>query len=121
MEDDEDNDEVEVYVMQMDKQEYPPFLFYDNSSRVISFRPESEWLTGNKYYFIIMLKEKNSDFMTYPVYCTVRISGVKKDPLDFIEWTNIYMTLSSQVDRNSSGTITWSHPVDTVYIRDNFD
>jgi len=44
------------------------------------------WLTGNKYYFIIMLKEKNSDFITYPVYCTVRISGTKKDPMDYIEF-----------------------------------
>lgn len=30
------------------------------------------------------------------------------------------MTLSSEIDRNSTGSIVWSHPVNTTFIRDNF-
>ena len=75
--DPEGNDIPEVYVGVMDAQEekYPPFLLYENSTRTITLKPASKWVAGRTYYFTIVVKESNSDSVSYSFYCTVRITG----------------------------------------------
>jgi len=77
--DKEENDESEVYIRAVDNQPYPPFLNYNNYSRVLTFRPDSVWYADQKYQFAIVVKEKNSDTVKYDYYCSVKILGVEPE------------------------------------------
>ena len=78
--DDEKNDIPELFIQKMPNQEYPPFLYYENDTQTLIFTPHSIWYQGLTYYFIILVKETNSDTVFYSYYCTVKMSGVKIDP-----------------------------------------
>jgi len=120
LKDPEGNDEPEVYVNFMPNQDYPPFLFFDNNTNTLIFRPDSIWYTGLSFYFTIVVKEKNSDTVLYPHYCTVKIAGEPIDPLKYLNFTNIEFSLS-EINRNSSGSIKWSHPVNLTFVKENWD
>lgn len=104
----------------MTSQPYPPFLYYDNDTQTLLFTPHSKWYQGITYYFVIVVKEKNSDSVFYPYYATVKISGEKLDPWDTLNFTDLTFALGP-INRNSSGTIVWSAPVNLPFVRDNFD
>jgi hypothetical protein len=80
LKDDEGNDEPEVYLNSMPSQAFPPFMYYDNDTQTISFTPHSIWYQGHTYYFVIVVKEQNSDSVLYPYYCTVQMLGTQVDP-----------------------------------------
>jgi hypothetical protein len=116
----ESNDVPEVYINNMTNQPYPPFLYYDNDTTTLSFSPHSEWYQGITYYFIIVVKETNSDTVMYPYYCTVKMSGVKLDPEEALNFTDLSFDMGP-IDRESKGTFVWSSPVDLQFVKDNWD
>jgi len=118
--DDEGNDIPEVYIEKMDNQEFPPFLYYDNNTQTLTFTPHSIWYQGITYYFIIVVKEQNSDSVFYPYYCTVKMSGVKIDPEEYLNFTDISFSMGP-IDRESKGTLIWSAPVNTTFVKEHFD
>jgi len=118
--DKEENDVPEVYVSEMAKQQYPPFLFFNNITNTIIFRPESIWYQGRNYYFIITVKEKNSDTVLYPYYCTVKMQGSIIDPMEYLNFTDITWEMST-IDRESKSSLVFSHPVDLQFVKDNWD
>jgi len=118
--DPEGNDEPEVYVNSMPNQEYPPFLHFNNKTKVLNFRPDSVWYQGLSFYFTIVVKEKNSDTVMYPHYCTVKIQGDKIDPMKYLNFTDIEFEMSN-IARNSTGTLKWNHPVNLTFIQDHWD
>jgi len=71
----EGNDESELFIQKMPDQEYPPFLSFDNQTNTLNFEPNSVWFQGRDFYFVILVKEKNSDTVLYPYYCTVNMQG----------------------------------------------
>ena len=50
---------------------YPPFLVYESVTRTLIFDPVDVSYQGNTYYFVITVKEVNSDSMLYNYYSTV--------------------------------------------------
>ena len=104
----------------MTNQPYPPFLYFNNDTNSLKFSPHSVWYQSHTYYFIIIVKEKYSDSVFYPYYCTVKVSGDKLDPEVYFNFTHIKFNMSS-IDKFGRGSFTWSHPVNLKFIRDNWD
>jgi hypothetical protein len=73
--DTEGNDEAEVHIKAIDDavERYPHFLKFDNSTRTLLFRPINHFNEGRLFYFTIMVKEKNSDTVKKPYYCSVKV------------------------------------------------
>lgn len=118
--DKENNDVPEVYIRKIANQAYPPFLSYDNTTRSLQFRPDSIWYQGNTYHFSIVVKETNSDVILYPYYCAVKISGKRIDPLAYYNYTDLTFALDP-LERNSTGALVFSHPINTTYVKENFN
>jgi hypothetical protein len=115
----EKNDEPEMFIEAMPKQEFPPFLYYDNETTTLIFTPDSIWYQGITYYFLIRVKEKNSETVQFPYYCTVKISGVAIDPEEYLNFTDVTFDIGD-INRNSSGTVVWSAPVNTTFIAEHW-
>lgn len=73
--DKEGNDETEVIVKARDDKAYPKFLRFENSTNTLIFRPEDEADKGEEFGFQLVVKEKNSDVILYPYFCTVKLEG----------------------------------------------
>lgn len=120
LKDKEDNDDSVVYIRAMDNQPYPPFLSYNNYSTILFFNPDSVWYSGYTYYFTIVVKEKHSDTVLYPYYCTVKILGKEPDRLEALEFTDVTFKLTP-ITRNSTGAIVFSNPVNLTFVKENWD
>jgi len=120
LKDEEGNDEPEFYIANMTTQPFPPFLYFNNQTKSLKFTPHSVWYQGHTYYFIIIVKEKHSDSVFYPYYCTVKMSGVKINPEVYFNFTDIKFKMSP-INRYSEGWFTWSSPVDLEFVRDHWD
>lgn len=103
----------------MPDQEYPPFLAYENDTQTLIFTPHSIWYQGKTYYFRIVVKEKNSDSVSYPYYCTVKISGVKIDPEEYFNFTDIQFSMGP-INRYGQGTVIWNHPVNLTFVQEHW-
>jgi hypothetical protein len=77
--DPEGNDGSAVYINSMENQAFPPFITFDNETSTILMKPNSTTYQGRTYYYSVVLKEKNSNFMMNVYYMTVKLSG---DPID---------------------------------------
>ena len=104
----------------MTNQPPPPFLMFDDVAMTLTFRPDSIWYQGQTYYFMIVIKEKNSDTIMYPYYCTVKVAGVRIDPEEYLNFTDITFSMTD-IDRESKGALIWSHPVNLTFIKENWD
>jgi hypothetical protein len=63
---------------------------------------------GRTYYFAVVLKEKNSDYMINTYYMTLKISGDAVDEDDILaNATKITMTVT-YLDYNSNGIFEFS-------------
>lgn len=120
LKDAEGNDVPELIIQNMTAQPYPPFLYYDNETQTLIFTPHSIWYQGNTYYFVILVKETHSDSVEYPYYCTVKMSGVKIDPEEFLNFTEVSFDIK-EINRDSTGTFVWSTPMNLPFIRDHWD
>lgn len=121
VEDPNANDVPVVYVAPMEAQEdrYPPFLMYENSTNTIIFRPISEYESGQTFYFIIVVKEQNSDTVKFVYYCTLNMKGeiIVRDTT--INYTLINYTIN-WIGDNSEGSLKFNKPVNMTFIYDNF-
>jgi len=120
LKDKEGNDDAVVYIRALDTQAYPPFLTYNNYTRELTFRPNSVWYSGLRYHFAIVVKEKHSDTVLYPYYCTVKILGKEPDRLEETEYTDITFKMTP-ISRNSTGAIIFSSPVNLTFVKENWD
>ena len=118
--DKENNDEPEVYIAPTEDDKWPPFLFFDNMTNTLIFRPDSIWYQSYTYYFQIVVKEKNSASVYYPYFCDVKVLGNQIDPDDYLNFTDIYFNMTS-VDRHSRGTFSWTTPVNLTFVAENWD
>ena len=120
--DPEGNDVPEVYVGKMDAQEdkYPPFLMYENATQTVILRPNSTQVQGRTYYFSIVVKEKNSDTIKYPYFCTIKVDGeIVEDTSGKFNWTDINYSLNWL--QNYKGSLKFSHPVNMTWLEQHFN
>ena len=117
------NDEPVVYIDVMDAQEdkYPPFLGFENDTNTIILRPNSTFVEGRTFYFTIVVKEKNSDTVLYPYYCTVKINGNITDMDEFnrIDYIDINYTIN-YIDEFSKGSMKFTEKVNMTWMSENF-
>ena len=66
---------------------------FENATNTITFKPDSQWAAGRTYYFIIVLKESNSESVKYSYWCTVKITGEAIERDDRIQWTEVFYSL----------------------------
>lgn len=118
--DPEGNDVGEVYINAMENQDFPKFVKYVNSTQTIIMNPTSRLFNGRTYYFSVVLKEKNSDFMMNTYYMTIKMSGDPIDEANEMEnATKIQMTIP-YLNYHSEGVFKFSHPVNMKFIENNF-
>jgi hypothetical protein len=117
--DEEGNDEPELLIKPMDDQEYPPFLDYEPSTTSLIFTPHSIWYQGKTYYFKIIVKEKHSDTQQYPYYCTVKVIGDQIDPEQYLNFTNVKLSMGG-VDRAGQGNFSFTSPVNLTFVKEHF-
>lgn len=92
----------------MENQPYPVFVTFENRTNTINFKPDHKRYSGKTYYFVVVLKEKNSDTMMNLVYITVKITGEPYDESSIPDTrTKIQMNLTS-IDRESNGVLEFS-------------
>ena len=77
--DPEGNDPGQVYINSMENQDFPAFVTFDNATNTIKMSPNTTAYQGRTYYFSVVLKEINSDYMLNIYYMTIKING---DPVD---------------------------------------
>lgn len=119
--DPEGNDVGEVYINNMENQEFPPFVTYTNATQTINMNPNSKLYNGRTYYFSVVLKEKNSDYMMNIYYMTVKMSGEIYDAEAELEKkTKVKITIP-YLNYHSEGVLNFSVPVDTKKIVEQFD
>ena len=66
------------------------------------------------------MKEKHSDTVLYPYYCTVEVNGTAPDRLDNVTYTDITFKLTP-ITRNSTGAVIFSKPVNLTFVKENWD
>ena len=64
------------------------------------------------------MKEKNSDTVKYPYYCTIKIRGEIIEQNNDIKWNNVNYTLNWVNGIN--GSIKWNVPVNMTWLKLNF-
>lgn len=65
------------------------------------------------------MKEKNSDSILYPYYCTVKILGNKLEFRKKTEELQVNYTIN-WIDKSSQGSIKFTHDVNFTWLEDNF-
>jgi hypothetical protein len=75
--------------------------------------PNKMTYQGRTYYFSVVLKEKNSDFMMNIYYMTVKVLGDPVDPteLQTPNRTSVSMSAITQVDYRSQGQVQFTMAV----------
>lgn len=118
--DPEGNDVGVVYINSMENQDFPPFVKYVNATQTIMMNPNSVLYNGRTYYFSVVLKEKNSDYMVNTYYMTIQLSGDAVDEADLLaNATKIEMSIP-YLDKESNGVFEFSHPVNMNFVKKNF-
>jgi hypothetical protein len=104
--DDENNDKSLVFIdYDLDPtKRYPPFMFYNNITETLTFRPESKWIKGETYHFRVIVKEENSDVISFSYACQVTVQGDTIDPMEELTFTNIEYDMNP-IDRYSNTSI----------------
>lgn len=131
--DKENNDESEVFIKPMHKEDgslqpFPDFLVFNNITNTLIFRPHDKWHRGHTFYFQLIVKEKNSDIVQYPYYCTVIMLGeVLTDEMEF-DYVDVRWKMFGEgsdpkywVDKDSKTGISFNKTVNTTFIADHWD
>jgi len=121
VEDADENDDPVVVIDRMEAQEdkYPPFLNFENDTNTIIMRPDSTEYSGRTYYFTIIVKEKNSDSVKYPYYCTVKMEGEIIEVDNSINYTDINYTIN-YIDEKSTGSMYFTSPINMTFMEEKF-
>lgn len=82
----EGNDETQVIISTMEgsESEFPEFMTFNASTSTISFSPNMVKYRGRTFYFVVVVKEKNSDTVMTPYYAQVRVRG---DRINFFTYS----------------------------------
>ncbi len=82
-------------------------------------RPNSTQVQGRTYYFSIVVKEKNSDSVKYPYFCTIKVNGeIVEDQSGKINYTEISYSLNWFA--NYQGSVKFNHKVNMTWLEQNF-
>lgn len=107
--DPEGNDVGEVYINAMENQDFPQFINYTNATQTINMNPNNLLFQGRTYYFSVVLKEKNSDFMMNIYYMTIKINGDPIDPDDLKPPNKTEVAMSiTYLNYHSEGSLRFS-------------
>jgi len=115
------NDDPVVVIDLMEAQEdkFPPFLNFQNDTNTITMRPDAKEYSGRTYYFTIIVKEKNSDSVKYPYYCTVKMNGEIYEEDTSVNYTDINYTIID-INKDSKGALRFTKPVNFTWLEKNF-
>jgi len=101
--------------MEAQEDQFPTFLRYDNNTRKLIFKPEDTFLQGRIFYFTTVVKEKDSDSILYPYYCTVKIEGEAWEFLKNEVILDIVYNIT-EINKDSSGVLEFSRPVNMEWV-----
>ena len=110
----------DLYVRNTTGKTYPPFLYFENKTQTLIFRPHSVYYQGFKYYWDIVVFEKNSPQVNAVYPCSIEVVGEIIDPMEYINFTDIQFKMT-KLDDQSRGILSFNHPVNLTFIRANFD
>ena len=123
--DPEGNDEPEVYIDYMigQRDKYPEFLTFNNTTAVLNFNPNEKRFGGRTYYFTIVAKEKNSDSVRYSFYATCRVMGLIDESTDY-DGSNLDFATQVSYDLVKAniygeGEIKFSLPIHMKWLEEN--
>ena len=77
--DPEGNDGSVLYINSMENQEFPDFVEFENATKTLKMKPYLNKHQGRTFYFSVVLKESNSDYMLNIYYMTIKVAG---EPID---------------------------------------
>lgn len=91
LKDNEGNAAPEVYIDYTEdlQYEYPPYMFFNNITKSITFRPHTIWYQGITYSFDVVVKESGSDSLYERHPITVKVPGDVIDPQSYLNFTDI--------------------------------
>lgn len=119
--DPEANDVGQVYINSMENQDFPKFVTFTNSTRTINMRPNSTEYQGRTYYFSVVLKEKNSDYMMNIYYMTISMGGDIVEPEEYEEPQKLNVSMSiKNLNYTSQGQLLFSMGVQP-YVFENIN
>lgn len=102
--------------MELQESSYPPFLNYANDTQTITFRPVSNYTSGQTYYFTIVVGQVGAKTVFYPYYCTIKMNGPIILPNLTINWTNITYKIQN-LDMYSRGQLVFSSPINMTWLK----
>jgi len=70
---------------------------------------------------MVVTKEKNSDTVQLPNFCSIKILGEKKTKENYVNFTDYNIMFGKYIDRHSKGYIKFSSDVNTTFVKENFD
>jgi len=106
------NDAAIVHINAMENQDFPPFVNFTNATNSITFLPNNRQYQGRTYYFSVVLKQVNSDFMVNIFYMTVKMGGDPLDPAELLPPNKTAVGVKLQyLNYSSMGQISFSMAV----------
>jgi len=94
-------------------------LTFANDSNTLIIFPNDTKYQGFTYYFTIIVKEKNSESVLYPYYCTIKVEGDIIIPNTTIDYVNISWAIGDLFE-NSTGRMSFNHTVNMSFVNENF-
>lgn len=114
---DEEGDDVVAYLNSVPGYEFPDFVTYVNETESYTIFPDSPAYSGRTYRFNICLREPGSqELMVTSETIKIIMSGDSVDDPD--EKDQAYMMVT--MNRDSTGFLNFSTPVNTTWICDNW-
>jgi hypothetical protein len=75
---------------------------------------------GQTFHFRVIVKEENSDVISFAYLCQVTVDGEALKPMEVLEFTEIDFEMNP-IDRYSNTSIKWTQPVNLTFIKENWD
>jgi hypothetical protein len=64
-------------------------LSFNNITKTLTFRPDSQWYQGKEWKFRIVMKESDgSDSVMQAILCTIKVKGDVLDMFEVLEFTD---------------------------------
>lgn len=115
-----DESEVKIDVMEAQEDKYPEgWLTFMSSTNTITMRPRDIYLAGHTFYFTIIVKEKNSESVMYPYYCTIKMNGEITEPDYSIDYKDVNYSVT-HFDYHPNGSINFTRPINLTFVKENF-
>lgn len=69
---------------------------------------------------MIVVKEKNSDSVMYPYFCTIKMCGSNVNPEEYLNFIELKFDMG-EIRNDSTGNFTWNYPVNTTFVKEHWD